>query len=226
MNTKPIIKIVAFAIIVFCVAPTFFVNASTESQSSNVPASVYSALQSSLASLYAMIAGIVIPPSPSSSPVSTTSSVPSATASAGVAIFKLGNNSVMVTIIQSKLIEDGYLKPPATGIFDPNTQAAVEAIQKADGLPVTGYVTLTTSSIATLFKEDAPAFTPIGAGTTGAKATAIQKILIKFGDLNIPTTTAYFGAKTTTAVKKFQKSHGLLQTGTVGPATFAAMNNQ
>jgi peptidoglycan hydrolase-like protein with peptidoglycan-binding domain len=139
---------------------------------------------------------------------------------------ELGNKSVIVAILQKELIAKGYLKEPATGVFDANTQAAVKAFQKAENLPVTGYVQVATSSLASLFAAAALPFVPIKIGATGVQANAVQSILINKGNLKIATTTAYFGTLTQSALKAFQASHGLPQTGIVDQATFAAMNGR
>ncbi len=60
-------------------------------------------------------------------------------------------------------------------------------------------------------------------GTTSKDVTELQKLLTKLGFYNA-SATGYFGPKTQTAVKAFQKAHSLSQVGSVGPATRAILN--
>jgi peptidoglycan hydrolase-like protein with peptidoglycan-binding domain len=222
MNTKP--KIIAFILVIFCAATPIFASASTGPQPFDLLASVSVTLQGALTSLYGALSTFLNPKS-----VSSTSTTPITNNNAAVSstiTLKLGQKSVMVTLLQWDLIADGYLKGPATGVFGTSTQAAVEALQKAKNLPVTGYLLMTTSSVASSFARAASPFTPITVGATGTMASALQKSLVKSGNLNISTTTSYFGTLTQAAVKKFQASHQLPQTGIVDQTTFAAMNRK
>jgi hypothetical protein len=54
--------------------------------------------------------------------------------------------------------------------------------------------------------------------------TELQKILIAKGFLKITKPTGVYGPQTASAVKKYQKANAIAQTGTVGPATRAALN--
>ncbi|MDB5238360.1 MAG: hypothetical protein JWM46_630 [Candidatus Kaiserbacteria bacterium] len=59
-------------------------------------------------------------------------------------------------------------------------------------------------------------------GSRGASVTAVQKILYA-AYANFPLPTGTFDSTTQTALKQWQKEHGISQTGTVGPLTGAAM---
>ncbi|MDB5238106.1 MAG: exported protein of unknown function [Candidatus Kaiserbacteria bacterium] len=61
-------------------------------------------------------------------------------------------------------------------------------------------------------------------GSKGADVNALQQILIDAGYLKISSTTGFYGSLTASAVKMWQKAHGISQTGTVGPLTRAALN--
>lgn len=54
----------------------------------------------------------------------------------------------------------------------------------------------------------------------------LQKILAIRGFLSNSDVIGYFGAKTETALKAYQKSKGLAQTGAVGPATLIVLNEE
>lgn len=217
MKTKP--TVIALIVMVLFTASPIFAAASTGPAPTSLLASISSEFSSVFTYLYDLVSGKLAATPSSSSATSTVN-----TSSSDLITIGLGNKSVMVTIIQWKLIGEGYLKGPATGIFDANTQAAVEAYQKAENIPVTGYLQVTTSSAEASFKAAAPSFVPVTVGATGTRATAFQKVLIARGNLKLSTTTAYFGTETQTAVKAFQASHNLPQTGVIDQATFAAMN--
>jgi len=226
MNIKQ--KTITFVLILSCAATPLLADASVSVSPSNLLAAISVAFENDLASLSAILSHAIVSPAPGST-TSTTSRAPVATtttrsATSTVITLQLGNKSVIVAVLQRGLISGGYLKPPATGIFDANTQAAVEAFQKAKNLPVTGYIQMTPSGIASSFAATASAFVPIKAGATGAQANALQSVLIKKGNLKISTTTAYFGTLTQAALKAFQASHNIPQTGIVDQATFAALN--
>ncbi len=135
---------------------------------------------------------------------------------------KLGSRNVVVAMLQNMLIGSGYLKSPATGSFDTNTQAAVTFFQKANNLTVTGSMTIDLSSLAAV----APPFTPVTAGAKGTEVTAIQKFFIARGYLKTAAPTGSFDATTQAAVEAFQKKNDIPQTGIIDLATFDQMNGR
>lgn len=214
MNTKP--KIIAVALVVLFAVTPLLVSASVSGQSLSMLATISNAFQGYLASIFTVL-------SKSTVNMNVPTTPPKAFVPDSITL-QLGEKSVLVAILQQSLISAGYLKGPATGVFGTSTQVAVEAFQKAKNLTVTGYIKVATSSLASSFAAASPTFVPIGAGTNGAQANAVQTILIKTGNLKISKTTGYFGAATEAAVKAFQKAHDLPQTGIIDEATFAAMN--
>lgn len=64
-------------------------------------------------------------------------------------------------------------------------------------------------------------------GTTGLDVVSLQDFLVKQGILTMPKTVQYgtFGTTTATALLKYQKTNGLLQTGVVDDSTRAHLNN-
>jgi peptidoglycan hydrolase-like protein with peptidoglycan-binding domain len=64
---------------------------------------------------------------------------------------------------------------------------------------------------------------PLKYGSKGIEVTELQKRLISEGYLSA-TANGTFGPATESAVKAFQKAHGLEQLGSVGPGTRAALN--
>ena len=81
------------------------------------------------------------------------------------------------------------------------------------------------SAVTTAPKGDGYVFgTALGIGSRGAAATELQKRLTLLGFYTGPVT-GYYGAMTASAVKVFQKAHGISAIGSVGPATRAALNH-
>lgn len=62
--------------------------------------------------------------------------------------------------------------------------------------------------------------------STGNDVVELQKFLISKGYLKISAPTGWFGPLTTAAVKEYQASKGIIQTGYVGPLTREALNNE
>jgi peptidoglycan hydrolase-like protein with peptidoglycan-binding domain len=213
MNMRP--KFIAIILITSCIVMPVFANAAT---SSSATTGLFGSITSLFQSGWNFIYNALSPKSP------VTSSTPPRAVDRNYITLKLGSKSVLVSVLQQMLIKNGYLKTPATGVFDANTQAAVEALQKAEKTPITGSITIATSSLASMFSTSAPTFIPITVGATGTRATDLQKFLIANGNLKVATATTYFGTATQAAVKSFQASHGLTQTGIIDKATFAAMN--
>jgi peptidoglycan hydrolase-like protein with peptidoglycan-binding domain len=65
----------------------------------------------------------------------------------------------------------------------------------------------------------------LGVGLSGADVTELQRVLIAAGILKINAPTGNFGQLTKAAVQAFQKSHGVSQTGFVGPLTRGELNS-
>lgn len=87
----------------------------------------------------------------------------------------------------------------------------------------------TTTPAGTLPSVPAPALssykfiTPLYRGVRNNAVVELQKILIAKNFL-VSEPTGYFGVLTEAAVKKYQEVNGIMQTGTVGPITRAALN--
>jgi len=63
----------------------------------------------------------------------------------------------------------------------------------------------------------------LGSGDKGEDVFQLQKFLVQQGFLSVAPT-GHYGPATVAAVKKFQKAHSIKQTGSVGPATKDALN--
>jgi peptidoglycan hydrolase-like protein with peptidoglycan-binding domain len=133
---------------------------------------------------------------------------------------------------------------PADGDWGPATQKAVLAWQKRNGLVADGVIG--PASLAVLAKTPVPK-TPVPAvvktiakvapaapkpptwwkrtlrqGSTGADVKALQRFL----KIGVAGQDGVFGPTTQTKVKAWQKAHGLVADGIVGPATARKMNGK
>lgn len=130
-----------------------------------------------------------------------------------------GAKSDDVKTLQQALIDQGYLKGRADGVFGTATVSAVKAFQKAKGLTVDGAVGSTTWN-KLMEKTNAT----LKFGAQGTAVTTLQKALIDKGYLK-GSADGKFGNATLAAVKAFQKASGLTADGTVGAATWSKLNN-
>lgn len=158
-----------------------------------------------------------------------------ATALADGELLKRGLKSDEVKQVQTRLMDLGYYQyNEATGYFGVITEDAVKKFQSEKGLKVDGIVGPQTWNL--LFASDASA-TPLPQPTGGAagseislsrnmegpEVVKIQTRLQELGLYGYDRITGYFGSITETAVKSFQKAHGLKDDGIVGPRTYEAL---
>ena len=121
--------------------------------------------------------------------------------------------------LQGSLGEAGYYKGEVDGVYGPATVEAVEALQKAHGLPVTGTVDKAT---AAALQADLQAKGGAAAQTAVASTAAVQQTLKLAGFWDGPVDGNWTPALTD-ALKAFQTKLGVPVTGTVDAATVAAL---
>ena len=121
--------------------------------------------------------------------------------------------------LQGSLGEAGYYKGEVDGVYGPATVEAVEALQKAHGLPVTGTVDKAT---AAALQADLQAKGGAAAQTAVASTAAVQQTLKLAGFWDGPVDGNWTPALTD-ALKAFQTKLGIPATGTVDAATVAAL---
>ncbi|NLF28323.1 MAG: hypothetical protein GX592_10525 [Clostridiales bacterium] len=149
------------------------------------------------------------------------------------AVLSEGNIGTPVVKLQSRLIELKYMEGTPSGTFDALTADAVRQFQRALGLQETGAVT---ESLQTqLFSFDAPAFGSAAAqairlggyallkeGDNSDAVRALQTRLVELGYAN-GTPNGQYERNTISAVKLFQKTAGLQETGVATAALQALL---
>ena len=166
---------------------------------------------------------------------------------------RLGYTGEDVKLLQSRLIELGYLNSTASGIFDSATQKAVKAFQLTNGLSVDGVAG--TKTYAKLFSDKALEPTPTpdsdddsgnvggddSSGDTGDSGTTtvipersltkgdtgddVKSVQQRLKDLGYLAGSAdgIYGDLTTAAMTAFQKMNSLTVTGNGNMATYARL---
>lgn len=124
---------------------------------------------------------------------------------AEAAAMKQGSKGTQVKYLQQNLIGLGFLEGSADGSYGAKTKAAVKAFQKEYGLSADGNA---------------------GNATQTAVRNAIVRLQVelKAAGYNPGSADGHFGSKTKTALQKFQKAHGLKQTGAADAATWKVID--
>ena len=123
--------------------------------------------------------------------------------------------------LQNSLAGAGYYHGEVNGAYGPVTVDAVEALQKAHGLPVTGTVDKAT---AAALQADLQAKGGAAAQQALASTAAVQQTLKLAGYWTGPVDGNWTPALTE-ALKSFQTALGVKPTGTVDAATIAALEH-
>jgi len=123
------------------------------------------------------------------------------------------------TALQTSLRDAGYYDGPVDGVYGPATVDAVQALQKANGLPSTGTVD---KSTADALQRDLAAKGGAAAQQELVATTAVQQTLRLAGFWDGPVDGTWTPALTA-ALKEFQTALGVKPTGTVDAATISAL---
>jgi len=115
-----------------------------------------------------------------------------------------------VRTAQRKLIDLGFLKGKADGVYGPKTGAALTAYQLQNGLEVSGHLDAATFELLTQISPDS------------ASAKDIQQRLIDLGYLQ-GAADGVIGPRSTEALQLFQRLNGLSVTGKVNDSTLARL---
>ncbi len=153
----------------------------------------------------------------------------------------LHDQGVLVSIIQTRLTTLGYYTGSISGTYDTDTQTAVKAFQKANGLKADGVCgdetqeklanagsTVPTMSVvtatpaATTFQPMTTPSAAVRKGSSGSDAKLVQERLIALGYLT-GTADGIFGAASVSALKTFQSRNGLESDGVAGSSTYQVL---
>ena len=122
------------------------------------------------------------------------------------------------TTLQQALADAGYYEAKVDGVYGPKTVAAVEALQKANGLPQTGTLDKATEKA---LRTELAAKGGAAAQQETASTAALQQTLKLAGYWDGPVDGMWTDALTS-ALEALQKDLGVKVTGTVDAATVAA----
>src|SRR6478736_5320398 len=127
--------------------------------------------------------------------------------------------SSYTTTLQQALTDAGYYEAKVDGIYGPKTVAAVQALQKANGLPQTGTLDKATEKA---LRSELAAKGGAAAQEETASTAAVQQTLKLAGYWDGPVDGIWTDALTS-ALEALQKDLGVKVTGTVDAATVAAL---
>lgn len=125
------------------------------------------------------------------------------------------------TAVQQDLADAGYYTAAVDGVYGPATVAAVEDLQEANGLPVTGTVDKAT---AEALQAELMALGGAAAKESVATTAAVQQTLKLTGLWDGPVD-GIWTPELTEALKEFQTALGVEPTGNVDAATITAFQN-
>ena len=133
--------------------------------------------------------------------------------------------------VQQRLIDLGYLKGKADGIFGPRSQEALRLFQRLSGLSVNGKPS--EAAKEALFAADALALPPsLTGGDKGDEVEKLQRQLIQFGFMDGEPDASY-GQSTLNAVRSFQRhlidqgyTEGITADGAASPLTLYCLYNE
>ena len=123
--------------------------------------------------------------------------------------------------LQHALSEAGYYREPVDGVYGTETVDAIEALQQAHGLPVTGTVDKAT---AAALEADLGAKGGAAAQAAHASTAAVQQTLRLAGFWDGPID-GNWTPELSEALKSFQTELGVRPTGAVDAATVAAVEH-
>jgi murein L,D-transpeptidase YcbB/YkuD len=124
------------------------------------------------------------------------------------------------TALQKDLSEAGYFEGEVDGVYGPETVDAVQALQKASGLPQTGTMDKATDAA---LRAELEAAGGAAAQEAMASTAAVQQTLKLAGYWDGPVD-GQWSDELTDALEEFQTDLGVKPTGTVDSATITAFN--
>ena len=155
-------------------------------------------------------------------------------ASSSLVGLKIGARNDQVKELQRTLMAAGFtVVGGADGIFGALTANALKSFQNANGLGTTGVVDKTTAKVLSSIGSGGSGHDPSATnpfvglqyGSIGADVKALQTALIGAGISVRGGADGVFGTATQAAVKEFQASQGLSQSGKVNEKTASAISS-
>ena len=155
-------------------------------------------------------------------------------ASSSLVGLKIGARTDQVKELQRTLMAAGFtVVGGADGIFGALTANALKSFQNANGLGTTGVVDKTTAKVLSSIGSGGSGHDPSATnpfvglqyGSIGADVKALQTALIGAGISVRGGADGVFGTATQAAVKEFQASQGLSQSGKVNEKTASAISS-
>ena len=134
-----------------------------------------------------------------------------------------GDRGLRVTIMQERLRELGYLADAADGIFGPRTLKAVQLFQSENGLAVTDSATRATLKLLYSDRADScSSYIDLYPGDTGYRVRELNNRLKALYYLESSIGSRYT-SETTSAVRMFQRTAGLPETGRATQSVLRAL---
>ncbi|MBD3940080.1 peptidoglycan-binding protein [Microbacterium sp. NEAU-LLC] len=127
--------------------------------------------------------------------------------------------SAYTSALQQDLADAGYYAGAVDGVYGPETVAAIEALQQANGLPATGTVD---DATAAALEADLAALGGAAAQESIASTAAVQQTLALLGFWDGPVD-GVWTPELTDAVVELQTELGVEPTGAVDAATVSAL---
>lgn len=143
----------------------------------------------------------------------------------GGVVLTRGNRGAEVAKCQHMLLNRGYLNSAADGVYGEETEKAVRAFQKAEELPITGFVDEKTLEALNEDIGSMPLEGSLQQGSRGLQVKQVQKKLQQAGYLNDAADGVY-GRQTVSAVRAFQRDRSLPASGKVDEDTWSALNER
>jgi peptidoglycan hydrolase-like protein with peptidoglycan-binding domain len=188
---------------------------------------------------YIQTPGVVSAPTvPVQTNTPTTTSTPHASSTSPALAFTFstylhpGLTNTSVSLLQTLLVQKGYLNHVVTGFYGQSTKDAVMKLQRANSIEALGVVgpatrtllnkilssTTTSTTASFVFKK------LLSSGMINSDVTELQKKLASLG-LYAGSITGSYGPLTASAVKMYQTKHKISPLGNVGPATLKSLNS-
>ena len=157
--------------------------------------------------------------------------VPHASAQPSTLTYAQPVSQAGVMAVQQRLKQSGVYGGPTDGVWGPESAAALEQFQRANGLQVTGQLNQATVATLGLNPADLLAVAPPGVPTASASSAeplsqdAIRSVQSRLRQLGFYSgrIDGIWGPSMQTSLQRFQQGRGLQATGQLNPTTVTAL---